>query len=116
MIDTCHAGDKAAALFIQHPKLIVEVLSDSTQAYDSGAKFVAYRKIDSLEEYVLVNIERRSVESFRRQADERWLLRDFAVQESCVLESVALTLSMARLFEDVEPMKAVESLRSIKAG
>jgi hypothetical protein len=49
------------------------------------------------------------VESFRRQADERWLLRDFADQESCVLESVALTLSMARLFEDVEPMQTVES-------
>lgn len=97
---TCDDADKIAELYIEHPKLIIEVLSDSTAAYDRGAKFAAYRKIDSLEEYVLVDIGRKCVESFNRQADGRWLLRDFAGEGNCVFESVGLTMSMARVFED----------------
>jgi len=98
---TCDSADKLAELYIEHPKLIIEVLSDSTSAYDRGAKFAAYRKIESLEEYVLVDIDRKGVESFRRQPDGLWLLRDFAGGESCVFESVDLTMPMARVFEDV---------------
>lgn len=97
---TCDEADKAADFYIEHPKLIIEVLSDSTAAYDRGAKFAAYRRIIGLEEYVLVDIERRSVESFHRQADGRWLLRDFSGEENCMFESVGLTMSMARVFED----------------
>lgn len=97
---TCDDTDKIAELYIEHPKLIIEVLSDSTAAYDRGAKFAAYRKIKSLEEYVLVDVDRRGVESFNRQPDGRWLLRDFAGEENCVFESVGLTMSMARVFED----------------
>ena len=97
---TCHDADKLADLAIEHPKLIIEILSDSTAAYDRGAKFAAYRKIDSLEEYVLVDVDSKGVESFCRQADGRWLLRDFAGEVSCVFESVALTMTMERVFED----------------
>ncbi len=98
---TCNDADKIAALYIEHPKLIIEVLSESTAAYDRGAKFAAYRNIDSLEEYVLVDIDRKGVESFRRQDDGGWLLRDFTGDENCLFESVELTMAMARVFEDV---------------
>jgi Uma2 family endonuclease len=97
---TCHDADKVAELYIEHPKLIIEILFDSTSAYDRGDKFAAYRKIESLEEYILVDIDRKGVESFRRQADRRWLLRDFAGEENCVFESVELTMPMVRVFED----------------
>lgn len=97
---TCHDADKVAELYIEHPKLIIEILSDSTASFDRGAKFAAYRKIESLEEYVLVDVDRKSVESFRRQADGQWLLRDFATEEACVFESVGLTMTMALVFED----------------
>jgi len=60
-----------ADLYIEHPKLIIEILSDSTASYDRGAKFAAYRKIESLEEYMLVDVDLKGVESFRRQADGR---------------------------------------------
>jgi Uma2 family endonuclease len=98
---TCDAADKVADLYIEHPKLIIEVLSDSTASYDRGAKFAAYRHIDSLEEYVLVDVDRKGVETFRRQADGLWVLRDFAGAENCVFASVELTMPMARVFEDV---------------
>jgi len=68
---TCHEADKVADLYIEHPKLIIEILSDSTASYDRGAKFAAYRKIESLEEYMLVDVDLKGVESFRRQADGR---------------------------------------------
>jgi Uma2 family endonuclease len=97
---TCHEADKVAELYLEHPKLIIEILSDSTSAYDRGPKFAAYRKIDSLEEYILVDIDRKGVESFRRQPDGQWLLRDFAGEENCVFKSVELTMPMARVFED----------------
>ena len=54
--------------------MIIEVLSDGTAAYDRGAKFAAYRMLDSLQEYVLVDPERRSVEIFRRLPSNDWLL------------------------------------------
>ncbi len=98
---TCDDADKVADLAIEHPKLIIEILSDSTASYDRGAKFAAYRKIESLEEYVLVDIDRKGVESFRRQTDGQWLLRDYAGAESCLFESVGLVMTMARVFEDV---------------
>ncbi len=97
---TCDGADKIAELYIEHPKLIIEVLSDSTAAYDRGAKFAAYRKIDSLEEYVVVDIDRKGLESFRRQNDGGWLLRDFTGEENCEFESVELTMPMAHVFED----------------
>ena len=98
---TCDETDKRTELYIEHPRLIVEVLSDSTASYDRGAKFAAYRKIESLQEYVLVDVERKGVECFRRKADGQWLLHDYQGAENCEFESVGLALSMARVFEDV---------------
>jgi Uma2 family endonuclease len=46
---------------------VVEVLSDSTAAFDRGVKFAAYRKLAALQEYLLVDIDRRRLELFRRE-------------------------------------------------
>ena len=99
---TCDQRDRRADLFVEHPQLIVEVLSSSTAAYDRGAKFAAYRQIAALQEYVLIDIEARRVEIFRRQAGNEWLLHDYAGEPSCHFESVKLTLNMQTVFEDVD--------------
>jgi len=52
---------------VTNPKVIVEVLSESTERYDRDAKFQAYRGIASLEEYVLVSQDERKIEIFRRR-------------------------------------------------
>ena len=57
-----------------NPRLIVEVLSPSTEAYDRGEKFDHYRKLDSLQEYVLVSQSTPRIETFLRQAEGNWLL------------------------------------------
>lgn len=99
---TCDERDRRADLYIEHPKLVVEILSPSTAAYDRGAKFATYRQIAELEEYVLIDTETRHVEVFRRQPANEWLLHDYAGEPACRFESVGLTLEMGRVFEDVE--------------
>jgi len=86
-----------------NPSLIVEVLSDSTEAYDRGDKFALYRQIPSLREYLLVSQHRVQVELYSRSADGRWTLTDFsALTDSVPLASVDCTLSLAEVFDKVE--------------
>lgn len=100
---TCDPRDhQAGLLYVEHPKLIVEILINSTAAYDRGAKFAAYRQIAELEEYVLIDIDARRIEVFRRRPNNEWLFHDYAGEPSCRLATVDLTLEMARVFEDVD--------------
>ena len=77
------------------------MLSDSTEAYDRGAKFTAYRLVDSLKEYVLVNIKTRTVECFRRTAENDWLLHVYAGKEACDFVSLDVSIEMTDIFEDI---------------
>ncbi len=99
---TCDPRDRRADLFVDHPKLIVEILSESTAAYDRGAKFASYRQITELQEFVLIDIDARRVEVFRRQPGNEWLLHDYATEPTCHFDSVKLTLTMETVFEDVD--------------
>lgn len=57
---------------ITNPVLIVEVLSPSTETFDRFTKFDQYRRVPSLQEYVLVSQTHPHVQSFCRQADQTW--------------------------------------------
>ncbi len=98
---TCSALDAASPQVKTEPRLIIEVLSPSTAAYDRGLKFSHYRSLASLEEYVLIDLDTRSTDDYRKGADGLWVLHPFARGESVSLASVALTLSAAQLFADV---------------
>ena len=100
---TCDTRDKTpdADLAKRHPTLIVEVLSESTAAYDRGLKFEYYRNIDSLKEYLLVEQDRRHADLFRKGKDGFWVLYASGPLDDVVLESVGVRLSMDLLFEDV---------------
>jgi len=100
---SCHPNDNKAEQFISYPTLIVEVLSDSTAAYDRGGKFVAYRSLESLQEYVIVDIDARRVECFRRTTDNEWLLHDYYGNVNCEFQSLGISLALADIFEDIEP-------------
>lgn len=100
---SCDARDRATPLYLSHPKLIVEVLSESTAAFDRGAKFAACRLIDTLEEYVLVDLDARRVEAFRRNAEGRWELYEFLKDDAVEFASIGVTLDAATLYENVEP-------------
>jgi Uma2 family endonuclease len=89
------------------PTLIVEVLSPSTAAYDRGVKFSLYRSLPSLQEYVLVDVDTRCTDCYRKGADGLWVLHPFAAGDAVELASVALTMTAAQVFADVLPDESV---------
>ncbi|MDO9227663.1 MAG: Uma2 family endonuclease [Pseudomonadota bacterium] len=101
---TCDPRDKTpeADTAKRHPSLIVEVLSDSTAAYDRGFKFEQYRAIDTLREYLLVEQNRRHIDLFRRGEEGRWVLEPISDTNKIALLDTRVTLSLDELYEDVE--------------
>ena len=88
---------------ITNPRVIVEVLSPSTERYDRGAKFRNYQQVPSLTEYVLVAQDEAVVERFTRQADGSWALVSFVGLEAVLeLRSVAVRVPLADIYAGVE--------------
>jgi Uma2 family endonuclease len=85
-----------------NPTVIAEVLSESTEAYDRGAKFRNYRRIPSLREYVLIAQDRMSVERYTRQGDE-WVLTEAAGPDAELrLDSIDCSVPLRLIYERVE--------------
>lgn len=85
-----------------NPLVIVEVLSPSTEADDRGEKFAHYRRIESLQEYVLIAQDRIRVEHFLRQG-EQWLLTEVADLDSKLeLPSLACTVPLRDIYDKVD--------------
>ena len=86
-----------------NPLLIVEVLSDFTEARDRGDKFQAYRSIDSFREYLLVSQKEQRIEVFFKDDQDRWILRDpvFGANEKLLLQSIDLELALAEVYRGV---------------
>lgn len=99
---TCDPRDRATPDYVSHPLLIAEVLSASTAGFDRGAKFAAYRKLESLQDYVLIDVAAQRVEVFRRSPENHWVLYDYAPGDSVELASLALNFPVDALLEDTE--------------
>ncbi len=100
---SCDARDHAAGQFIEHPTLIVEVLSESTAAFDRGDKFAAYRMLPSLQEYVLVDIPSRRVETFRRTPEHDWLFHEHRPDlGDCHFPALRVSIPFDEIFENVD--------------
>ncbi|MGH8490899.1 MAG: Uma2 family endonuclease [Gammaproteobacteria bacterium] len=98
---TCDARDRAEDTCKRFPMLVIEVLSDSTAGYDRGDKFAIYRKLEGLREYVIIDAGSLTVDCFRRDASNRWVLYAFEGEATMELESVNLHMPLATLFENV---------------
>jgi Uma2 family endonuclease len=81
--------------------LLVEVLSPSTAATDRGDKFVAYRQLPSLREYLLIDPQSRRCDVYRLGADGLWVLHPFEAGQDLRLASVELDLPAAVLWDEV---------------
>ncbi len=99
---TCDRHDLATETVFRCPVLVVEVQSPSTTGYDHALKFIAYRTLESLQEYVMVDPDSRRVEVYRRNERNRFELVDQTGDASLILTSVELQMPMADVFEDVE--------------
>jgi Uma2 family endonuclease len=85
-----------------NPAVIVEVLSDSTEAYDRGEKFAHYRRLSSLEEYILVALHRICVEHYVRQG-ELWIFAETSQLDGIIhIDSIGCTLPLKEIYDKVE--------------
>ena len=98
---TCSANDRASSLVKSEPKLIVEVLSPSTAAYDRGLTFSHYRSLPSLQEYALIDLDTRCTDCYRLGTDGLWVLHPFDSGQTVQLASVALDITVAQLFAEI---------------
>ncbi len=89
---TCSAGDHASPMVKHEAKLVIEVLSPTTAAYDRGGKFARYRLIPSLQELALIDIDARQTDVYRKGADGLWVLHPFGVGQTVELASVELRI------------------------
>ena len=100
LLVTCAESDRSDRYVKRSPVVVVEVLSASTAAFDLGEKFAAYRQLDSLREYVLIDQERVRVQVFRR-LDDQWLVDSVGPGERLILESVGLAFAVEKVYEDL---------------
>jgi Uma2 family endonuclease len=91
------AEDKDA---IVDPVLLLEVLSDSTEAYDRGAKAAHYRRIPSLREYVLVSQNELRIEVYRRNESGRFELFEAGPGQHVDLTSIGVTIESSSIYEN----------------
>ncbi|MCC5654223.1 Uma2 family endonuclease [Nostoc sp. XA013] len=99
---TCDQRDQETLAYKIFPCLIVEVLSNSTEAFDRGDKFADYQALESLQEYVLINTKRQRVECFRRNEQKLWVLQSYTAEDkSFQIDSVDFEETVAALYEDV---------------
>ncbi len=95
---TCNPEDMSGDEdMIYFPRLVVEVLSPSTETRDRGEKFRAYQKCLSIEEYVLIRTEYQEVEIFNRQGDI-WTYRRFEPGQDIELRSIGLIIPLAAIY------------------
>ncbi len=104
LVVTCDPRDRRpeANYAKRYPALIIEILSPSTEAYDRGRKFAAYRQLESLQEYVLVSLDERRIEVFRRDASGFWVLHPLAFDAVLELHSINFRCPAAEVFAGLE--------------
>ena len=101
LVISCHPENKRSKKWIQYPLTIVEVLSPSTADYDKGRKLKLYRQIPSLNEYILLDSRRISVELFQRQEGKIWGYSDYGEDETLTIPSLDFTCNVNEIYEDI---------------
>jgi Uma2 family endonuclease len=109
IIVTCDLRDRESDYFKSYPCLVIEVLSDRTEAFDRGKKFSDYRHLDSLQEYVLISQDTMNVECFRRNEKGRWELYPYEQEQEIHLASIDFYCPIAAIYEDVAIIKTLSS-------
>jgi Uma2 family endonuclease len=88
---------------VLNPDLVIEVLSPSTETFDRGAKFEAYRTIESLKEYVLVSQKKPLIEQYVRGEGGEWTFKAVeGLESSLALPSIECTLNLSAVYDKVD--------------
>jgi Uma2 family endonuclease len=92
-----------------NPTVLIEVLSESSEAYDRGAKFEQYRALASLRAYLLIAQNRILVEQYARQVDDRWLLTAYnRADDIVIIEALDCRIAVAEIYLNVDGFNAAD--------
>ncbi len=87
---------------VMNPLLITEVLSKSTKNYDQGDKFLYYRSIPELREYLLIDQSQYHVMQYVKTAEGQWLFTEFEAEDSVLsLQTLNFKIAFSDLYEKV---------------
>jgi Uma2 family endonuclease len=95
---TCDERDKTTTQYITYPCLIVEVLSDSTEAYDRGGKFRMYRKNPILQDYLLVSSTKIEMDLYHKNDAGDWLIINYKEGDTVELKSINLSFPIEQVY------------------
>ena len=98
---SCDEQDRGQSDNVQSPRLVVEVLSPSTEGYDRGRKFGFYRECPTIQEYLLIDAQRPMLEVYRREKHDLWILRAYRLDEDVELTNLGLHFRVSDVHEDV---------------
>ena len=95
-----------------NPKVIVEVLSPSTELWDRGKKFEHYRNVPSLREYVMIAQDHVLVERFAINADGQWTLNDYrTLDDVLVLDSISCQIKLSDIYARIDFSESDETAK-----
>jgi Uma2 family endonuclease len=95
---TCDERDKSTTQYITYPCLIVEVLSDSTEAYDRGGKFRMYRNNPILKDYLLVSSARIEMDLYHKNDAGDWVIINYKEGDLVELKSIDLSFPIEQVY------------------
>lgn len=98
---SCDEQDRGQSDRIQSPRLVIEVLSPATEAYDRGRKAAFYRECPTIQEYVLVDTQQPTVEVYRREKNDFWLLKTFHIDDEIELVHLGTHFPVSAIYEDI---------------
>jgi Uma2 family endonuclease len=98
---SCDEKDRGQNDSVQSPRLVVEVLSPSTEGYDRGRKFGFYRECPTIQEFLLIDAQRPMLEVYRRERHDLWLLRAYQIDEQVELTNLGVHFAVSEVYEDV---------------
>jgi Uma2 family endonuclease len=95
---TCDERDKSTVNYFTYPCLIVEVLSESTEAYDRGGKFRMYRKNPVLQDYLLVSSTSIEMDLYHKNDAGEWLIINYKAGDTIELKSINLNFPIEQVY------------------
>jgi len=98
---SCDPRDRGSIEALQYPRLIVEVLSPGTEAYDRGKKFSYYRACLTIEEYILVDTQQQAIDFYRREQETFWKLSPLGSDDRVKIQSLGISFPVTAIYENI---------------
>jgi Uma2 family endonuclease len=108
---TCDDRDKTTPQHFTYPCLIVEVLSNSTEAYDRGGKFRMYRNNPVLQDYLLVSSTKIEMDLYHKNDAGEWIIINYKEGDIVELKSINLSFAIAQVYRGLDLTPEPESTK-----